>query len=375
MSKRFYLVAGEPSGDRHAAELAKALNQRAPGSVIKGVGGRHLRAAGQDQLFDLAEHAVVGLVDVLKNYRKFRQMFYDVLSDIQQCQPDAVVLVDFPGFNLRLAKQIRKRHPQVKLVYYIAPQVWAWKAGRAKTMEKLLDLLLVIFPFEETWFNQNVPALPTLWVGHPNLDAWNSSSMLPYQERENTLILLPGSRRKEIQYHLPVFVEALKQLHPQHPELEFLLLAPDDEKAAYIKEELKHFEELPHINVETNYHLTRLSHSRLAWVASGTATLECAMAGLPMLVIYKTQPLTWWVGKMLVKLPYLSMVNVVAEKKVVAEFLQADAVPVAFSEATCQLLNSPASLNKMHADLVRLTSELKSSRGASAQAAEAIFNL
>lgn len=374
MAHEYYLVAGEPSGDRHASELARALRQRDPDAVISGVGGRHLRAAGQEQCFDLAAHAVVGLVDVIKNYASFRRMFYQVLDDIARRQPDVVVLVDFPGFNLRLAKKLRKRQPHIKLVYYIAPQVWAWKSGRAKEMEELLDLLLVIFPFEKKWFELHAPQLPVEWVGHPTLDEWDQSSIVEWEKRDPVLILLPGSRRREIEAHLPVFLEGVKQLHPLHPELKFVLLAPDSRKAAWMKKRIEQEDGLPSILVEDGYHLTRLSHARLAWVASGTATLECAMAGLPMLVIYKTQPLTWWVGRQMVKLKWLSMVNVVAGEKVVAEFLQNNATPEVFKEASLKLLGSEAGLRRLHHDLIDLTAPL-AGNGASSQAASAILGV
>ncbi|MEM1157422.1 MAG: lipid-A-disaccharide synthase [Verrucomicrobiota bacterium] len=374
MSHEYYLVAGEPSGDRHAAALAQALKQSDPDAAITGAGGRYLRSAGQEQLLDLASHAVVGLVDVIKNYASFRRMFYQVLKDVARRQPDVVVLIDFPGFNLRLARQLRKRHPKLKLVYYIAPQVWAWKSGRAKVMEKILDQLLVIFPFEKKWFRQYAPQLPVKWVGHPTLDEWDQSSMVAWEERDDVLILLPGSRQREIDAHLPVFLEGVRQLHPLQPDLKFVLLAPDAHKAGRIKERIEAEDGLPFILVEDGYHLTRLSHARLAWVASGTATLECAMAGLPMLVIYKTQPLTWWVGRQLVKLKWLSMVNVVAGEKVVAEFLQNDARPEVFREASMKLLESETGLKRLHHDLVDLTAPL-AGKGASRQAAEVISGL
>ncbi|MEM6885023.1 MAG: lipid-A-disaccharide synthase [Verrucomicrobiota bacterium] len=374
MGHEYYLVAGEPSGDRHAATLARALKQCDPGATISGVGGRHLRSAGQKQLFDLASHAVVGLVDVIKNYASFRRMFYQVLNDVAERQPDVVVLIDFPGFNLRLAKQLRRRHPNLKLVYYIAPQVWAWKSGRAKVMEKILDQLLVIFPFERKWFQEYAPQLPVEWVGHPTLDEWDQTSMVTWEERDDVLMLLPGSRQREIDAHLPVFLEGVRQLHPLKPEMRFVLLAPDAHKAERIKERIEEEEGLPSILVEDGYHLTRLSHARLAWVASGTATLECAMAGLPMLVIYKTQPLTWWVGRQLVKLKWLSMVNVVAGEKVVPEFLQNDARPEVFKEASIKLLGSENGLQRLHDDLVELTAPL-AGNGASSQAAQEILGL
>ncbi|MGF1678337.1 MAG: lipid-A-disaccharide synthase [Candidatus Methylacidiphilales bacterium] len=370
----YYIVAGEPSGDRHAAGLARELAARDSGAKILGVGGRHLRAAGQEQLFDLAEHAVVGLVDVLRNYGKFRRMFHRVLADIKERNPAVVILVDFPGFNLRLAKVIRRRHPHIRLVYYIAPQVWAWKSGRAREMERCLDLLLVIFPFEKKWFADRTPGLPVEWVGHPTLEEWSQDSMEAYEKRGALLVLLPGSRLREIEAHLPVFLEAARALHPVMPEIRFLLLAPDAVRAQRLREMMRAYDGLPEIHVEDGYHMTHLSHARMAWVASGTATLECAMAGVPMAVIYKTQPLTWWVGRRLVKLKWLSMVNIVAGEKVVPEFLQSEAKPEAFMEVTRRMWQADEGMLRLHRDLVELTHLLKG-KGASVGAAEEILKL
>jgi len=348
------------------------LIRQAPDLRIGGVGGRHLRAAGQEQHFDLTEHAVVGLVDVIKNYGTFRRLFHEVLAGIKREQPRVVVLIDFPGFNLRLARQIRKRFPATKILYYIAPQVWAWKSGRAELMERLVDRVLVIFPFEKAWFNERVPGLAVEWVGHPTLDEWDQSALSCWEERRLQLILLPGSRQKEIEAHLPVFLDGIRSLHAEIPEMEYLLLAADAGKAEWIRKWIKSVADLPPVRVENDYHLSHLSRARLAWVASGTATLECAMAGLPMVVVYKTQPLTWWVGKRLVKLPFLSMVNLVAGKQLVPELLQEAAQPEALVQASLRFLESPDALRQLHTDLVGCTARLRGD-GASKNVARAIL--
>jgi len=167
-----YVVAGEVSGDRLAADFVRALKRRNPELKVHGVGGSMLRAAGQEQSFDLARHAVVGLTDVLKNLPKFLIFFRQVKAEIAKLKPDVVVLVDYPGFNLRLAKALHRENPPPAIVYYVSPQVWAWKAGRARTMERILERLLVIFPFEVEWFARNAPNLKTKWVGHPLADRW-----------------------------------------------------------------------------------------------------------------------------------------------------------------------------------------------------------
>ena len=374
--KTFYIVAGEASGDRHAAELLRELKKQHPAGTFCGVGGRHLKAAGQDQLFDLAQHAVVGLTDVLLNYGKFRRFFRDILQDLKKRRPDALILVDFPGFNLRLAARVRRELPGTKLIYYISPQVWAWKAGRAKRMEEMLDLLLVIFPFEEPWFKRNAPALKTVWVGHPILDRWK------IQERDGVesggpkkVVLMPGSREREIKTHLPVLLQTVTRLAQMVADLNFLILASDPESKGLMSGIIeKHPARGLNIEINSGYQLTQLSRADLALVASGTATLECALAGIPMLVLYKTNPITYAVGRRLVKLDAISIVNLIAERRVVPEFLQERADPEILAEAGRQLLTRAQMAGKMREDLKAVVSKL-GGPGANERAAGEILKI
>jgi lipid-A-disaccharide synthase len=320
----FYFVAGEESGDQHAAHLWSELKTLYPKSKAYGVGGEHLRNAGQHQLFDLAQHAVVGLTEVLKSYLKFKRLFDLVVHDIIQKKPRVLILVDYPGFNLRLAERIRKSMPNLTIVYYIGPQVWAWKAGRSRQMKRLVDLLLVIFQFEKDWYALNEPDLKVDWVGHPIMDRWLGPAMKEdLSEKIHQVVLMPGSRRKEIETHLPILARSAHKASVFLQGAKFLILATDDSAKAFIinklgKMQLQGF----HPEVVIGYQLTHLSRADLALVASGTATVECGIAGVPMLVVYKTNALTYEIGKRVVKLPYLSMVNVLAGEKIVPEFLQ-----------------------------------------------------
>jgi len=372
-SLQIHLIAGEASGDRHAAELLRELRKLYPRARFGGVGGRHLKAAGQEQLFDLAEHAVVGLTDVLLNYRKFKRLFDRLAADIEARQPDAVIFVDFPGFNLRLAARLRRRLPTTKLIYYISPQVWAWKAGRAKQMEAILDHLLVIFRFEKDWFAERAPRLPVSWPGHPVLDRWDDDAAgISPEDGAERVALLPGSRRREIEAHLPIVAEAARQMALARPGLKFVLLAADMERRQQIERmlERKGLGHLP-LEIRMGYALTHLSRCRLALVASGTATLECAVAGLPMLILYKVNPLTYWVGRRLVKLPYIGMVNVIAGRKIMPEFLQDNADAGKLAEAARRLLDSPEALEKMKGELAAVRATL-GEPGVNARAASAV---
>ena len=355
-----FMVAGEASGDRHAAELLRELRKIQPGARFTGVGGRHLKAAGQEQLFDLASHAVVGLTDVLLNYLKFRRFFKQLVRELVARQPAALVLVDFPGFNLRLAKALRAKLPNTKFIYFISPQVWAWKPGRADQMARLLDHLLVIFSFEKEWFAKRRPDLPVTWVGHPIVDRWEADLVEAADEESvERMVLLPGSRKKEIEKHLAILLETIRIIAARRPGIRFTILASDAERRVQIERIIeKEGAQALALDIRMGYQLTHLSRSSLALVASGTATLECAAAGLPMIILYKVNPITFWIGRKLVKLPYIGMVNVIAGEKVVPEFLQDMARPEALADASLALLDHPPTLKKMRERLAEVRATL-----------------
>ena len=367
---RVYIVAGEASGDRLAADLLRELKKDKKLRAF-GVGGPMLKAAGQEQFLDLAKHAVVGLTDVIRNLPKFLKIFRDVKHDIAEVNPDVVVLVDYPGFNLRLAKALHAEKNGPAIVYYVSPQVWAWKAGRAKFMEKILERLLVIFPFEVDWFARHAPLLRTKWVGHPLADRWIQQS---HAERDEVpcVALLPGSRVKEITKHWPILLKTARRIVQEERSVRFISMATDYEMRQRLEEIwAKYPMSGVSLDIITGQSLTQLTRCSMAIVASGTATLECAMAGLPMLVIYKASWLTYWVGRMLVKLPYLSMVNVLAGEKVVPEFLQGAAEPERLGKAALQILRNPKGAEGM-ASRIRDVAKKLGGPGAAARAASEV---
>lgn len=369
---RLYVVAGEASGDRLASDLVRVLKQRNPDLQAHGVGGPMLRAAGQVQSFDLARHAVVGLTDVLKNLPKFLKFFRQVKAEILKLKPDVVILVDYPGFNLRLAKALHRETPPPAIVYYVSPQVWAWKAGRAKVMERILERLLVIFPFEVEWFTREAPKLRVKWVGHPLADRWIQQGRNHAPEETPCVALLPGSRPKEIARHWPVLLETAARIAREQKNVRFVSLATGPEMRQQLEEAWsQHPTSGVSLDVMSGQSLTLLNRCTMAIVASGTATLECAMAGLPMLVIYRTSWFTYWLGRMLVKLPYLSMVNVLAGEKVVPEFLQGSATPEQLTTAALQILRNPRGTEKMAQRIREVASKL-GGPGAAERAAEQV---
>ena len=369
-----YVVAGEPSGDRHGALLCRELLKQEPNAMVCGAGGPLMRESGQKQLVDLAEHAVVGLVDVLKKYGTFRRLFSMILKDIRERRPDVLVLIDYPGFNLRLAKAVRRAAPQTRILYYISPQVWAWKAGRARKMVQWIDQLLVIFPFEVDWFREHAPELSVQWVGHPLMDRWLGAPDCLTDPRELVIALMPGSRRQEIELHLPILLCAAHEIRIEFPSLKCILLAPNERIAGWMHEIYEKSAVHPPVDLVVDYPLTHLGRADLALVASGSATLECCVANTPMLVLYKTNPLTWWLGRKLVQIPYLSIVNILAQDKIVPEFLQDRATADNLAEAAKTMLREPRWGKAMRQKLTHVR-RLLGRAGASQRAAKAVLKL
>jgi lipid-A-disaccharide synthase len=365
------IVAGEPSGDAHGADLIGALKQQQPRVRIIGVGGPRMAAAGQEQLFDLTAHAVLGLTEVVKQYFKFSGFRNQILSLARKERPDAVVLIDCSGFNLRLIPRLRKDLPGVRIIYYVSPQVWASRENRVKAMQKNIDLLLAILPFEKAWFAKAAPKFNVQWVGHPLLDRIRKAEV--GEPNANCIALLPGSRKTEVEAHLPDLWQAALIMGRNKPGLKFVLLSPNEEIQRESLEILAKFP-APNFAFEYNigYAISHLSRCELALVASGTASLECALVGIPQIVVYRVHPLTYAVAKRIVKVKYLSIINVMANDEVVPEFIQDKLQPEAVANAALALLESKERRESMKRHVAEIVATL-GAPGASQRAAEAIL--
>jgi lipid-A-disaccharide synthase len=348
-------IAGEASGDAHAAEVIKALRALDPQVKVFGAGGTKMREAGMELLLDLTEHAVVGLVEVLKNYRKFRRIFWQLVTAAEQRRPAAVVLVDFPGFNLRFAAQMKKRG--IKVIYFISPQLWAWHASRAKQIEHDVDLMLTIFPFEKAWYAQHAPKLRVEFVGHPMAERRPET----VDRRPQTVLLLPGSREREVAKIWPVMAHVVDAMPA---EAEFVAAAVDEKTAAMIGH--------PSVKVEVGTARDWMRRVTLAITASGTATMECAFAGCPMLIVYRVNWLTFLIGRAVVKVNWLGMPNVIAGRGIVPEFIQHEARPALIAQAVRELLGNQAKREQMQRELAAVVNSL-GGPGASQRAATLIL--
>lgn len=348
-------IAGEASGDANAAELIKALCRQAPDIAIFGAGGPKMKAAGMELLLDLTEHAVVGLVEVLKNYSKFRKIFWQLVREAEKRKPDAVVLVDFPGFNLRFAAQMKKRG--IKVIYYISPQLWAWHASRAKQIERDVDLMLTIFPFEKAWYAEHAPQLRVEFVGHPLAERIQESGV----RNQNVVLLLPGSREREVAKIWPIMAKVVERMPD---DVKFVAAAVNDQMAGMIQH--------PRVKTEIGNAHELMQRAALAITASGTATMECAFYGCPMIVVYKVNWLTYLIGRSVITVDWLAMPNVIAGKAIVPEFIQHEAKPERIAVVAQELLRNTSKREAMRRELATIVGNL-GGPGASERAAHLVL--
>lgn len=366
------IIAGEVSGDIHGAALVRALQNKLPALEVAGTGGEQMRAAGVEILYDIEEMAVMGLAEVLKHLRRLRQIFAGVCDYAVRQRPDAVVLIDYPGFNLRLANHMH-RHG-IPVIYYICPQVWAWKRSRIKQMARTIKHLITIFPFENRCFDDT--GLAVDYVGHPLVDEL-AEARREWVDAANPLrraqvALLPGSRTAEITRLLPVMLAAAEKLAVKHPELKFVIAAASPGMEKVISGIMAGMH-LPSGRFEIVCRQTRrvLCESRAAVVASGTATVETALLGCPMVVIYKVAPLTYAIGRLVVNVPHIGMVNILAGREICPELLQGAATPAAVAAALEPLTHDTPQRRRMCDDLAGVAAALGTG-GSAAKAAEIV---
>ncbi len=338
---KYYIIAGEASGDLHGANMMKALKEKDQNTEVRAWGGDRMKAEGATIVKHYRELAFMGFWEVAKNLRIILKNIHVCKKDIAAFKPDALILVDYPGFNLRIAEWAKAQ--RIPVHYYISPQVWAWKENRVKLMARVIDYLYVILPFEKPFF-ENKHRIPVDFVGHPLLDEvlhFDAGSETEFR-KENKLpakkpiiALLPGSRTQEVKKMLDVMVATSKQL----TEHCFVVAA-----APHLSDSL--FEELP-VYVIRNSTYKLLAHAKAALVTSGTATLETALFEVPQVVCYKTSIISYAIGKQVVKLPYISLVNLILDKDAVPERIQSSCNPKQLTTDLSEILTG----TKRHAQL------------------------
>ncbi len=350
-----FIVVCERSGDRHGAGLMEALQKRAGETwQISGRGGPQMQAL-EPQIVDWVEEAgVVGLVEVYRKYGWFRQQNHETLQRINAEKPDVVVLVDYPGFNLRLARSLRQARFSGKVIYYISPQVWAWNRGRIPKMAQKLDLMLCIFPFEKALYEGY--GLKTEFIGHPLL-AWHRSQDRGQVREENLIGLFPGSRKREVTKLFPVLLQAAQQLAARHPEYRFVASAASPKLAA-LMEPIAAAHPLRNFHLETGTMHDLMRRCTVGAVASGTATLEAAILGLPYCLVYRVTGLTYFVGKMLIRVPHLGIVNILGGREIVKELVQQQCTPTTVATELQRLAEQPAIRDQLRATFAEVLQPL-----------------
>lgn len=367
---RVLISAGEDSGDLYAASVVQALRARHPDAEFFGCAGPRMQAAGVRPIVDMRSIAVVGLVEVVRHIPRILGQFRTLVRAIPIERPEIAILTDAPDFNLRLARRLHKQG--VPVVYLIAPQAWAWRQGRVKTMRATIRRLLCIFPFEREFFESR--GVPTTYIGHP-LARIVKPMLSPAEFRKKfelpgdarILALLPGSRHGVVERHLPVLLEAVEQIRKRHSVTPILALPPDfGVESATFRERIR----AASIKVTEGFTWDVLAQAELALAAGGTVTVEAALLGVPMVTFYRVNALSWMVGRPLVRAPFLSMVNLLAGQCVVPELLQNEMTPERISAEALRLLDSEAERSRMRARLAEVASGLHSDRDPMDVAAE-----
>ena len=382
--KRFMIIAGEPSGDALAAELVRALRDESGDQSLEffGAGGARMVEAGVDVALDMTAHSVIGLVEALKGYWKFRGILNQLVRLAFQRRPDVIVCIDFSGFNRRFAHQIREDLKTFsdlaedwtpKIVQYVSPQVWASRPGRAKSMARDYDLLLSIFPFEKKWYADRVPEMRVEFVGHPIVDRHaNAQRETRNAESETPLVLLlPGSRPGELRRHLPVLAPAAQLVSAQRA-VRLRMVLPDAGLLALAREIAG--DHLRNVDLRVGGLQESLAEATVALASTGTVTMECAWFGVPTVAFYKTSWSTYQIGKRIVQVKYLAMPNILADEPLFPELIQNDATPQRIATEALGLLTDKARRHQIQSKLAQIVKSL-GSPGAAQRAAQHVLSL
>lgn len=404
LPQSFMLIAGEPSGDRLGAELVAALRTTNELNALPfpprffGAGGPLMKAEGVDLALDLTRHSVFGISDALRQYLKFRRFFWQLLRLAESRQPDAVILIDFAGLNRRFARALKNRirsrlgafrNWNPRFIYYVSPQVWASRESRARSLAQDIDLLLSIFPFEKDWYRARIPGLRVEFVGNPLVDRFtldhsrthrrNSDPLNGIQtsnfestpaSRRPLVLLLPGSRMRELETHMPIMLDAVAMIRTKE-KIDARIILPSPELAAWARQRTHLAPDLE-VRCETLAH--SLPDADLAIASSGTVTMECAFFQIPTVVLYKTSWLTYEIGRRIIRVDSIAMPNIIGGEEIYPELIQHRATPEAISREALRLLNEPELRDRMRMKLKTVIAAL-GAPGASRRAAEAIIQL
>ncbi|MDH4164033.1 MAG: lipid-A-disaccharide synthase [Nitrospirota bacterium] len=374
-SKKILIIAGEASGDLHGANLVRELKHQDPSLAVFGVGSRRMSEAGVEMLADARDISVVGATEVLTHLGAIYRVYARLKGFIRTSRPDLLILIDFPDFNILVGKFAKKLG--IPVLYYVSPQVWAWRKGRIKTIANLVKVMMVLFPFEVELYRK--AGVDVRFVGHPLVDSVTSSfscaeakNFLGMDPARRTVALLPGSRTKEITSLLPDMLESARILLRRFPELQFVLPVAPTLERSFVKEFIDQSGIPVTLSDGRTYDVLRASDAAI--VTSGTATLETGLMEVPMVIVYRISELSYAIGKMIIDVQHIGLVNIVAGRTIVPELIQDKATPEAIASAISDVLDDPERYAQMKSELGRIRTLLGAS-GASKKAAAVVHEV
>ncbi len=348
-TRNIVIIAGETSGDAHGAHLVRAMKKRDESLFFVGIGGERLKAEGVDIIMDAAELSVVGITEVFSKISKVLQGIGEVKRIMRERRPELIILIDFPDFNLLMARYAKKRN--IPVLYYISPQIWAWRSGRIKQIKKYVDRMAVILPFEAAYYrNQGVSVN---FVGHPLLDYYEDSGENAQKQPGSPPVIgiLPGSRRSEIEKNLPVMLAAVSLLQRRFPEMQFLIsLAPSIDRQ-WVQSFITPYTGTCRIELVAQGVAKIFEKADLIVAASGTVTLEIAMHGIPMVIVYRISPVSFMLGRALINVSHIGLVNLIAGEPVAPELIQEQANPKRIAAAVSQMIENPEETERIREKL------------------------
>jgi len=351
--KHIVIIAGEASGDHYASELIHQLKARDPLIKISGIGGSQMQQSGADVINDLAQYGVTGIWEVLRHLRRIKQAFQAIKQHLTTTKPDLLLLIDYPGFNLRLAK-FAKRSLNLRIIYYISPQIWAWKANRIHTIRQNIDHMAVILPFEKNIYQK--AGVPVSFVGHPLIEQCIPNIRHAFPANKRLLAVLPGSRRHEIEQHMPIFRDTALVLLKKYPDLHLVIPVAHTVNKQRIEKYLEH--------TSLSYTLVSgdLAESvpacEAAMVASGTASLECALFEVPLCIVYKGAWLSYLIACQVIRVRYFALCNLLENAMIAPEFLQYDCTVPELAKTVDRLLSDIPYRQHMQQALRKMKSRL-----------------
>lgn len=365
MSYELLIITGEDSGDLYGGNLAREIKKLSPDMNISGVGGKQMRSAGVDIICDVSDISVVGFLEVLEKLGSLRRLYRQIIEKFDSGNVKGVVLIDYPGFNLKVAKAAKERG--IPVFYYISPQVWAWRKSRVKTIKKYVDKMMVILPFEKDFYKKE--GVDVEFVGHPLLEVISPPLQggelggreeicrkLGIDDRQLIIGILPGSRKKEIAYMLPPILKASSLIKEKYPSVQFLLPLSQSIEKDYLKNFIT--SEYSYINVVKGKNYDVMKVSDLLITKSGTSTLEAAIIGTPMIIIYKSSLISFYLAKFFVNVSYAGLPNLLAGREIAPELIQFGANPGNIAEKAMYFLKDQNRLNQMKEELKKVKHSL-----------------